>query len=61
MDDVERGSFGCSREYSYHYNLCKDNSEHGSESTDGGYIVEGKVHVNNFYWLKVTGVYCCYF
>ena len=33
-----------------------DNSEHVSESTDGNRIIEEKVHVNKFSWLKVTGV-----
>ena len=61
MYDADRGFFGCSREYPYNSSLFTDNSENGSDSTDGNYIVEGKFHVNNFSWLNVTGVNCCSF
>ena len=59
--DAEKGLFGCIRAYPYHSSIFTDNSEPGGESTDGSYIVEGKVYVNKFSWLKVNGVNCCYF
>ena len=55
-DDADRVLFVLGREYPQNSSLLSDYSKHGDEYTDGSYIVEGKVHVNKFYWLKVTGV-----
>ena len=30
-----------------------DYRKHGNEASDGFHIIEGKVHVNNFYWFKL--------
>ena len=41
-NDTDRGLFGCSRKYPEHYSLLTNDGDHGSESMDGIYIVEGK-------------------
>ena len=56
VDDVFRLSFGCSWGYPYHSSLCTDDCEHGGETMDGSYFLKCKFRVNQFSWLKVTGV-----